>query len=220
MELFKYTNIGSREVNQDYIVSESFGNDLSLHLVADGIGGYECGEIASKVVGDSFIYGISRFLPLEETASLASANLHTECINLGIPKMGSTLAGVLINKMDAKIFWAGDSRVYLFRNKEVLYQTKDHSMVNELSKVRELTFDEKKRYGHIITRSFMGKDDDHLDLYDVTLQTGDELFICTDGVYNDCPVDYLTESIRTGCFDIDKRNALFDDNHSLIYIKV
>ena len=220
MEIFKYTNIGSREVNQDYIVSKSFGNDLSLHLVADGIGGYECGEIASKVVGDSFIYGISHFLPLEDTASLASTNLQKERNNLGIHKMGSTVAGVLINKKDAKIFWAGDSRVYLFRNKEVLYQTEDHSIVNELSKVRELTFDERKRYGHVITRSFMGNDDDHIDIHEVALQTGDELFICTDGLYKDCPIDYLTESIRTGLFDIDKQNASFDDNHSLIYIRV
>ena len=220
MELFKYTNIGSREVNQDYIVSESFGNDLILHLVADGIGGYECGEIASKVVGDSFIYGISRFLTLEETASIASVNLQKERNNLGIPKMGSTLAGVLFNKMDAKIFWSGDSRVYLFRNKEVIYQTEDHSIVNELSKIRELTFDERKRYAHVITRSFMGNDDDRLDIHEVTLQAGDELLICTDGLYKDCPIDYLMESIRTGLFDIDKQNDTFDDNHSLIYIKV
>ena len=220
MEIFKYTNIGSREVNQDYIVSQSFGNDLSLHLVADGIGGYECGEIASKVVGDSFIYGISRFLSLEETASIASTNLQKERNNLGIPKMGSTLAGVLINKMEAKIFWSGDSRVYLFRNKEVIYQTEDHSIVNELSKIRELTFDEKKRYGHVITRSFMGNYDDSIDIHEVTLQAGDELFICTDGIYKDCPIDYLTESIRTGLFDIDKQNASFEDNHSLIYIRV
>ena len=42
----------------------------------------------------------------------------------------------------------------------------------------------------------------------------------TDGLYKDCPIDYLTESIRTGLFDIDKQNASFDDNHSLIYIRV
>lgn len=219
MEVFKYTNIGTREVNQDYLVSQSFGNDLSLHLVADGIGGYECGEIASKVVGDSFIYGISRFLPLEETALLASTNLQKERNNLGISKMGSTVAGVLINKMDAQIFWAGDSRVYLFRDKEMHYKTEDHTLVNELSKVRKLTFSERKRYGHVITRSFMGKDDDHIDIYEISLQTGDELLICTDGVYNDCPIDYLMESIRTGFFDINKQNDSFEDNHSLIYIK-
>ena len=220
MDIFKYSNIGSREVNQDYIVSQSFGQDVSLHLVADGIGGYECGEIASKVVGDSFVYGIIRNMSLEESTSLASANMIKECHNLGVSKMGSTVAGILINKSEATVFWAGDSRVYLFRNKEVLYQTKDHSIVNELCKIRKLTFDEKKRFGHVITRSFMGNDDDHIDIHEVTLLTDDELLICTDGLYNDCPVDYIIESIRNCSFDIDKQNTLFDDNHSLIYIKV
>lgn len=40
-------------------------------------------------------------------------------------------------------FWAGDSRVYVFRDKRLLYQTEDHSLLNELSHVRELTFDDK-----------------------------------------------------------------------------
>ena len=56
MITFKYSNIGCREVNEDYVVSNDFGNGISLHLVADGMGGYDCGEIASKVVGDSYVY--------------------------------------------------------------------------------------------------------------------------------------------------------------------
>lgn len=220
MKIFKYSNIGSREVNQDFIVSQSFGQDVSLHLVADGIGGYQCGEIASKVVGDSYVYGISRDMTLEESTSLASANMVKECHSLGVSKMGSTVAGILINQSNASVFWSGDSRVYIFRNKEIIYQTEDHSMVNELSKVRSLNFDERKKYGHIITRSIMGKADDRIDIYNTTLQSGDEILICTDGVYNDCPVDYLAESIRTGCFDIDKQNDNFDDNHSLIFITI
>lgn len=96
MEIFKYSNVGSREVNQDYVVSQSFGQDVSLHLVADGIGGYECGEIASKVVGDSYVDGLIRNMSLEESTALASANMVKECHNLGVSKMGSTVAGVLI----------------------------------------------------------------------------------------------------------------------------
>lgn len=220
MEIFKYSNVGSREVNQDYVVSQSFGQDVSLHLVADGIGGYECGEIASKVVGDSYVDGLIRNMSLEESTALASANMVKECHNLGVSKMGSTVAGVLINKSEATVFWAGDSRVYIFRNHEVIYQTEDHSLVNELNMVRPLTFDERKKYAHVITRSIMGKADDHIDVYNTTLQSGDEILICTDGVYNDCPVDYLAESIRKGCFDIDKQNEKFDDNHSLIFITI
>ena len=220
MNIFKYSNIGSREVNQDYIVTESFGQEKRLFLVADGIGGYQCGEIASKVVGDSYVYGVTRSMTLEESTALASSNLMKERHNLGISRMGSTVAGVLLDGLKATIFWAGDSRVYVFRNKEVIYQTEDHSMVNELSKVRPLSFDERKKYGHIITRSIMGTDEDKIDSSEIILQKGDEILICTDGVYNDCPVDYLTESIRSGCFDIDKQNDEFDDNHSLIYIDI
>lgn len=220
MEVFKYSNIGSREKNQDYLVSQLFGQGVSLHLVADGIGGYECGEIASKVVGDSYVYGISHNMSLEESTSVATANMEKERHNLGVGKMGSTVAGILINQSVATVFWAGDSRVYIFRNHEVVFQTEDHSLVNELSKVRKLTFDERKKYGHIITRSITGKSDDHIDVYNTTLQIGDEILLCSDGLYGDCPIDYVVESIRTGCFDIDKQNEDFGDNHSLIYITI
>ena len=57
--------------------------------------------------------------------------------------MGSTVAAVFLNGLQASIFWAGDSRVYVFRDKRLLYQTEDHSLLNELSHVRELTFDDK-----------------------------------------------------------------------------
>lgn len=66
----------------------------------------------------------------------------------------------------------------------------------------------------------MGNDDDHVDLHTLTLQQGDEILVCTDGLYNYCPVDYLMESIRTDSFDIDKQNEDFEDNHSLIYIAI
>ena len=49
MEIIKYSNIGCREINQDCLASLSFDHDKSIHIVADGIGGYDCGEIASKI---------------------------------------------------------------------------------------------------------------------------------------------------------------------------
>ena len=190
MKVFKYSNIGNREQNQDYLVSTKLGQDSSLHLVADGMGGYECGDIASKIVGDSYVYGLSRNMSIEDATREASNNIQIERRNLGVAKIGSTVAGVLICGMKATIFWAGDSRVYLFRNKEQLFQTEDHSILNELSRKRKLSFEERERYGHIITRSIMGNPDDMVDTCEMTLQEGDELLICSDGLYNDCPIDY------------------------------
>ena len=220
MKIFKYSNIGNREQNQDYLVSTKLGQDSSLHLVADGMGGYECGDIASKIVGDSYVYGLSRNMSIEDATREASNNIQIERRNLGVAKIGSTVAGVMICGMKATIFWAGDSRVYLFRNKEQLFQTEDHSILNELSRKRKLSFEERERYGHIITRSIMGNPDDKVDTCEMTLQEGDELLICSDGLYNDCPIDYLIENLREDRFDIDKQNDGFTDNHSLIYISL
>lgn len=220
MKVFKYSNIGNREQNQDYLVSTKLGQDSSLHLVADGMGGYECGDIASKIVGDSYVYGLSRNMSIEDATREASNNIQIERRNLGVAKIGSTVAGVLICGMKATIFWAGDSRVYLFKNKEQLFQTEDHSILNELSRKRKLSFEERERYGHIITRSIMGNPDDMVDTCEMTLQEGDELLICSDGLYNDCPIDYLIDTLREDRFDIDKQNDGFTDNHSLIYISL
>lgn len=220
MKIFKYSNIGNREQNQDYLVSTKLGQDSSLHLVADGMGGYECGDIASKIVGDSYVYGLSRNMSIEDATREASNNIQIERRNLGVAKIGSTVAGVMICGMKATIFWAGDSRVYLFRNKEQLFQTEDHSILNELSRKRKLSFEERERYGHIITRSIMGNADDRVDTCEMILQEGDELLICSDGLYNDCPIDYLIDTLREDRFDIDKQNDGFTDNHSLIYISL
>ena len=220
MKIFKSSNIGNREQNQDYLVSTQLGQDSSLHPVADGMGGYECGDIASKIVGDSYVYGLSRNMSIEDATREASNNIQIERRNLGVAKIGSTVAGVLICGMKATIFWAGDSRVYLFRNKEQLFQTEDHSILNELSRKRKLSFEERERYGHIITRSIMGNPDDMVDTCEMTLQEGDELLICSDGLYNDCPIDYLIDTLREDRFDIDKQNDGFTDNHSLIYISL
>ncbi len=218
MKIFKYSNIGNREENQDYLASVKLGQDRNLFLVADGMGGYDCGDIASKVVGDSYIWALSRNLSVEEATIQASENLNKEKHNLGIAKMGSTIAAVLLEGRLATIFWAGDSRVYVFRNHEQLYQTQDHSILNVLCKKRKLSFEERERYGHIITRSIMGNNDDRVDLFKMELKEGDELLLCTDGLYNDCPVDYLIETLRSDKFDIDSQNDGFTDNHSLIYI--
>ena len=118
MKIFKYSNIGNREENQDYLASVKLGQDRNLFLVADGMGGYDCGDIASKVVGDSYIWALSRNLSVEEATIQASENLNKEKHNLGIAKMGSTIAAVLLEGRLATIFWAGDSRVYVFRNHE------------------------------------------------------------------------------------------------------
>lgn len=64
----------------------------------------------------------------------------------------------------------------------------------------------------------MGNADDKVDHDNLELCFGDEILICTDGMYNEYPIDYLIESIRMDKLDIEKKNDSFTDNHSFIYI--
>lgn len=64
----------------------------------------------------------------------------------------------------------------------------------------------------------MGHADDKVDHDSLNLSLGDEILICTDGMYNDCPIDHLIESIRMNNLDLERQNDSFTDNHSFIYI--
>ena len=220
MRVFQYSNTGNRETNQDYVLSKDLGQDMNLFLVADGMGGYEHGEIASQIVGEGYAMGIANGLSVEEATQTVSKALLQEKYNLGIPKMGTTVAAALLKDRHTCIFWSGDSRVYVYRKGELIFQTVDHSLLNQLNEMRPLSFMEKKRYQHIITRSIMGTSEDCVDIHEMELQDGDEILVCTDGIYKDYPVDYLMESLRNNSFDIDQQNENFSDNHSLIYISI
>ena len=75
MEIIKYSNIGCREINQDCLASLSFDHDKSIHIVADDIGGYDCGEIASKIVCESYIHGLVNNLSIGEVTKEVSKNI-------------------------------------------------------------------------------------------------------------------------------------------------
>jgi serine/threonine protein phosphatase PrpC len=79
-------------------------------------------------------------MDIEEATQVVSKNLQEEKHALGVKRMGSTVAGVFIRNMEGTVFWAGDSRVYIYRSGELLFQTEDHTVVNDLMKVRPLTF--------------------------------------------------------------------------------
>ena len=197
MEIIKYSNIGCREINQDCLASLSFDHDKSIHIVADGIGGYDCGEIASKIVCESYIHGLVNNLSIDEVTKEVSKNIQTECRNLGVSKMGSTVAAVFLNGLQASIFWAGDSRVYVFRDKHLLYQTEDHSLVNSLVKLGKITPEEALTHPqrNVIIRAIQGThtptEADIITLNDI--RPDDFLFLCTDGVLERLKNDKIAE---------------------------
>ena len=115
IESYSYTNTGNRETNEDYVLSKEIGENISLHIVADGMGGYMAGDIASMTIAETMCQSLEHGADIKDAATAANYALGKKKIELSVSKIGSTIAGVLLNESKADIFWCGDSRVYIFR---------------------------------------------------------------------------------------------------------
>ena len=222
MKVITYTGKGLRNQNEDYAICKEIADGKTLMIVADGMGGYVCGAEAAKIVAES----IARSLANGEHDDLASA---IGCANnalasfkkqKGIENTGCTVAGVIASETLVRVFWAGDSRVYIIRDGRIIYETQDHSLVNEMKKVRVLTPEQRCRYENIVRRAIMGEVTDVVDCDDVEIRKGDEILICSDGLYKDMPVEAVLLRIRKegDAFKVDGNK--FEDNHTLIYAVV
>jgi len=152
MEVNSFSAKGKRENNEDYTLSRQISPDCSLFLVADGMGGYSYGEIASSLACESIAeyltvnYGKSEIKQvLSDSLNIANKNINEMRQELAV-KMGTTIAGALIERSIAYLFWVGDVRIYHFRNSEILFQSEDHSLINEMKKKGTVSAKEIERY--------------------------------------------------------------------------
>lgn len=220
MRVITYSNIGTREKNQDRIAHCVLPNEEQLFIVADGMGGYEAGEEAAEAAVDAIIASLSA-KPDSIFEAILSANnaIADKKKSLGVDEMGCTLASVLLRDNSISVFWAGDSRVYVIRGDRVVYETEDHSLVNEMKKIKRLTPAQIRKYEHIVRRSLMGNISDIVDTAEMEIRPGDEVLLCSDGFHKEIPLPFLLEKLRTeDNFSIE--NEKFTDNHSLIYFKL
>jgi serine/threonine protein phosphatase PrpC len=105
--------------------------------------------------------------------------------------MGTTIAGALIKGKDAWVFWLGDVRIYHLRKNQLLFQSEDHSLINEIRKERVLSVKDIARYGNIVTKSISGNSlSEELPVIHFELKSNDSLILCTDGFWRN--IDVLT----------------------------
>ena len=125
------THVGCvRDHNEDNHICRS---ELGLWVVADGMGGHECGEVASAITVEQIVAAVEQGKSLEESLHEA----HTAVVDAGLagkgkPGMGSTVVVLRINDNRYEIAWVGDSRVYRGNRQEFEKLTRDHSYVQEL----------------------------------------------------------------------------------------
>ncbi|NLJ61033.1 MAG: Stp1/IreP family PP2C-type Ser/Thr phosphatase [Firmicutes bacterium] len=186
MEASARTDVGLvRAVNEDnYLLGDV------LFAVADGLGGHEAGEIASKMAVNMLEeYSLSSegnpADRLREAFREINAAIYRRSTgDQSCEGMGTTLTALLIQDGTAYIGHVGDSRAYLVRN-DVMYQlTEDHSVVSELVRMGMLTKSEAKVHPqrNLLTRAMGTLPTVDIEVVDTKVEPGDRYILCTDGL--------------------------------------
>ena len=228
MTVYSYSGKGNRETNEDYIRSVQFDNNASLHIVADGMGGYLYGEIAAQVATDAIVQYISErhsdgniTSTIQQAIEFANEEIALKRKALHA-KLGTTIAGVFIQESIAYAFWMGDVQIQHFRDNKQLFISESHSLTNEMKSNGVVSGKDIERYKNIVTKSLSGNTlDDNLPIIQLQLLPEDVLCICSDGFYNLIEVSEVI-SIQIGV--IDEKLKLLEnsneDNYSIVKIVI
>ena len=180
-----------RDENQDAFLVR---DDVGLYVVADGMGGHQGGQTASRLavqaVGDSFAAALSQTDP----AAMLQSAIHAACAAVfeaasqdpALQGMGTTLTTLWVQGAKAFVGHVGDSRCYLVRQGQIAQITDDHSLVNEQIKLGLMTPEEARdsHLKNIITRSVGFERSVAVDVFEVDLEPNDRLLLCSDGLTN------------------------------------
>lgn len=195
-EIFYLNEIGKKANNEDSISPEIGVATLNdnLFIVCDGVGGENKGEIASKIVctaiGDYFktkkdIVGKEKEA-IEKAIHYANQKLLAYAAKDALAKrMSTTLALVFLAERSVITAWCGDTRIHHIRNGEIIWKSKDHSLVNELISRGELTEEEARNHPkkNVITRCLNALNTNNtVDFFEIqNFETNDYLLLCSDG---------------------------------------
>lgn len=183
LELAGESHAGNkRELNED-----SFGL-LAAHsaaIVADGMGGLSHGEDASRTVVAHFLDAAHHDTDPEAALLKAHEQIGERSQQTG-QRMGSTVVCVQLIDAVARILWAGDSRLYLWRDDELKQITRDHSFVQEMVDRGALTVAEAEAHPNrnVVTRAIGARASEtlNIDHQELPVQAEDRLLMCSDGL--------------------------------------
>lgn len=214
------SNIGmKRSVNQDSFVLKTYSEKTCLCVVCDGMGGAKGGCEASKIASDRFAASIDGFIKpyigrkdkqLRSTeikealySATVAANEAVYSYALSHPSlkgMGTTLVAALI--IDKTVFCVnvGDSRMYFAKGSKIKQITKDHSYVQYLLDMGELTAQEAQNFPNknVITRAIGTEESVRPDVFKETVMEGTFVILCSDGLTNFVPDDEIREIVTYG----------------------
>lgn len=228
MEVFEYTNKGNREENQDYVVHGSLPDGSSVFVVADGMGGYSEGAAAARIVGEALLdfieLNFDQYTPIEllkEAIPFANDVLMLKRMAMAAKQMGCVVTVLLVSDDTAYFTWLGDSRVYMFREGQEVYRTEDHSVLNEMAKMKTLSASSYEKYASIVTKSIMGNTPvDVAPIRKLAIEEGDIFILCTDGFHKEIDMTKALDYNNEKKSELDKLAIRISDNFSFIKVTI
>ena len=198
MQIWGMTDVGLvRKENQDaYLVRERTQSGHTVCVVCDGMGGAAGGQLASKIATETFVSELEKVLNPEMTpeqliaASSYAAALANQAIQAAAEEkeeykgMGTTLVAAVSCEGGVIVINVGDSRAYRVTENGITRITKDHSLVERMVELGNITAEEARRHPNrnLITRALGCDADANCDGYTCLMAAGDYLLLCTDGL--------------------------------------
>ena len=233
-ECVSKTDVGlRRKVNEDALLVRT---ERGLWAVADGMGGHERGDVASSRVTQSLLElpAVNGLDELVECAVSSLQQVNDDLIELagaaeGQKSIGSTVVGLAIADGQFRCFWAGDSRAYRLRDRQIVQLSRDHSMVQDLVDAGMLQPEEAENHpnANIITRAVGVARDLRIDTVSGDARPRDQFLLATDGVTRLLSDEELAAELSSNAPAIASRKLIdtvlsrgAPDNASLIIVKI
>lgn len=233
------TNIGTRKTNQDFY----FKSEVHpLYIIADGMGGHNAGEVASRLsaelIADYLELKLDENLDdeeierlLEDSIKKANKIVYEKSLEKEEFKgMGTTISLAYIKGDKLFIGHVGDSSIFIISNNEIVKLTMDHSLVEELLKKGSITQEEAKNHPqrNVITRAVGTDVDIEVDILSAQINKDDILVLCTDGLSNMVEKDEIkekiinTDSLEEACEELvgNAKNRGGHDNITIMAIRI
>lgn len=192
------TDIGClRDHNEDSLIVAP-----PLFAVADGMGGHAAGEIASEIAVNVLAERAPEH-PDGEALARAVVDANREVIRAshdgrGREGMGTTMTAAMLEGERLVIAQVGDSRAYLLHQGKLQQLTRDHSLMADMIEAGQLTPEEARTHPQrsVITRALGSDAHLHPDIYEINVETGDRLLICSDGLSGMIFDDQIENTLR------------------------
>ena len=199
------SDIGNvRKINEDFVGFYE-DNEFDIYIVADGMGGHNAGEVASKLAVETTISSIKSLENIDDiekslTESIKIANKKIFQLSQnseGLVGMGTTITACLVKDNKMVVANVGDSSCYIMKHNGISKVTKDHSLVQQLIDEGSITEEEAANHPNknIITRALGTNLCVEIDTFKIDLSDIKKVILCSDGLSNLVSTDEMYDII-------------------------